>query len=215
MRTRFAIILSLFAFIGSGIAASECPAQAPEGERPTWESGDFWIYEGKVEGQTRCTTEQLKVFGHKPYREKDVYVMQSGPLESYYDQDLNYLATFAGENEVASIEPAVAFFHWPLYVGKRWEQKAQYRNLRRGDDHPRTIESVFEVQAYEPLKVLAGTFQAFRLKRTGRADAGYDEYWYAPEVKNIVKRISLSPSGERTVTFELEGYTGHPAKERG
>jgi len=208
MRRSFFFIVTLsFAFV-CGLAASESKAEDPKAERPTWEGGDFWVYEGKTEGQLRPTTEELKVLERTPFREKEVYVVQTGLMKAYYDQDLNYMATFVAEKPAASVEPAVAFFNWPLQVGKQWSQKAEYWDARKGDNSVQQVDSLFKVTGYEAVTVPAGTFHAFKLKRTSRVDQGFDEYWYAPEVKNIVKRISLIPSGERQtkVTFELKGY---------
>src|SRR5438874_4778428 len=156
MRRLFFIVPLFFAFV-CGVATYESRAEDPKAERPTWEGGDFWLYEGKVEGQSRPTTEELKVLGRTPFQKKQVYAVQTGLMKAYYDQDLNYLATFVVEKPAASVEPAVAFFNWPLQVGKQWSQKAEYRDARKRDNYVQQLDNLFAVQGYEAVTVSAGT----------------------------------------------------------
>jgi hypothetical protein len=208
LETRPLVSVIVFFVLLCGAGASASRAEGPQAERPMWEEGDMWLYEKQVEGQLYPETEVLKVLGRTRFRNQKVYVVEIGLMQAYYDKDLNYLATFVFENQVASVEPAIAFFNWPLEVGKQWSQKAEYRDKRKGDDHVQRMDNLFEVVGYEAVTVPAGTFQSFKLKRTSRGGQGFDEYWYAPQVKNLVKRVSLIPSGEKLtkVSFELKSY---------
>jgi hypothetical protein len=80
-----------------------------------------------------------------------------------------------------------ALFRFPLRVGKQWHELYHSRG-----SVARRMQ--VWVTAYEQVKVPAGTFWAVKLEainqRLDRPRPAREVYWYAPEVKNIVKYSS-------------------------
>jgi TolB-like protein len=93
---------------------------------------------------------------------------------------------------------------FPLFVGKKWKDK--YRG--RGTDGVYSdFLNDYVVDKYETVNTKAGSFKSFKIKRhhsnlTGR---GYffEEYWYSPEGKCIVKSIPSWKYGSELISYSL------------
>ncbi|MFQ5897949.1 MAG: hypothetical protein ACE5JN_06855 [Candidatus Methylomirabilia bacterium] len=110
----------------------------------------------------------------------------------------------AGHDGRPEIEntPHNGMLKFPLLVGKRWQHS--YTRAVGKDVTQRSLHA--KVTAYERVTVPAGTFAAFRIETTNRrldrALPAYETYWYAPEVKFIIKYESREFGWE----FELLRY---------
>jgi hypothetical protein len=98
-------------------------------------------------------------------------------------------------------------YSWPLWVGKSWTSSLAYHDVIRGRSWD-PILNFWRVTAYEDVTVPAGTFKAFKVESTpGTNEAAYRTYWYASDVKLMVKYIFQRTNnhylGPGTVTTEL------------
>ena len=100
-------------------------------------------------------------------------------------------------------------FDFPLEVDKAWRFAA--RAYFKGVQLPYQVNC--KVVAYEDVKTPAGTFKAFRVRRdwSFKPIAGgsseirwYEESWFAPDVKNVVKYASTGRNAEEWV---LQSYS--------
>lgn len=121
----------------------------------------------------------------------------------------NYIARLEGDTPVFVMTPHDGRFTWPLFVGKRWTSTFDADDVARGRRF-RDVTSSWVVDAYEPVTVAAGRFDAFRLQsRPVRHSGVTTTLWYAPEIGLVVREIAVregTPSmpGGRSVTELVE-----------
>jgi hypothetical protein len=91
--------------------------------------------------------------------------------------------------------PPYRKFVWPLDTGKTWEARYHWSHTADG----RTEERVrrHRVIGNESVHVPAGTYQAARVVVTDGTGKKVDEYWYAPDVRWVVKERLYLAQGVR------------------
>lgn len=106
-----------------------------------------------------------------------------------------------------STNPTVQHLLFPLTVGKKWD--LWYRHISLNANFQRW----YKVEAWEEVKVPAGTFKALRIRSDGRRiDSGYqftEIYWYSPDVRGLGKSTSdvQAASAREPMEFELLKFT--------
>jgi hypothetical protein len=181
------------------LAASLALAQAPLVERPTLTQGERWVL---ADG----AYELVRV-------ERDAYVfaLPAERREIHLSRDLVPGAFIRGRVADWQLRPAPAL-SWPLRVGK-WGVGIGQLRLRNEFD-PIPVRVTWQVEAYEEIKVPAGTFPAFRVSyrldldaaptSTGGLRAGRSFWsvttWYAPAVRALVRAQFVGATG---LDFEL------------
>jgi len=168
-------------------ADAEAPAHAVTYERPQWRVGDrFTLVRGDV------LTAQFVVEA----ADGNGYVVRGpGDVLLRRDLDLGNLGEWQpGSDEPQHLlAPVDVRFHWPLWVGKRWQ--CEYVDRARGG-RPLTMQADYEVEDLDTVTVRAGTFAALRIVRTLRLPAAGDRVltrtqvvWYAPDIGVEVRQI--------------------------
>lgn len=151
----------------SGAAVVLAGDEKQQFEKPTFSPGDYWVY-STPEGQKR----------REYVGEEDGYhVFMIKGHKELLDADLN----IKGDNRIT--------FKFPLHVGKHW----RYEYERKQPQRNFTVIVSCEVKGIERVETAAGTFQALNI--TCAEDAKLQKgltlrnysYWYAPEVKNLIK----------------------------
>ncbi len=158
-------------------------------EAPTLNIGDKWVYSDK--SGRKWTQEVVGI-------EKDIYVIRY-PLETrgYDKSTMNFNFIIDQNNrrtKFTSHRSKVLDF--PLYTGKKWSNNISYATPTAPERESSCQERHF-VSSYEDVKVLAGTFKAFKIefrsecgvKGRSATEIGKGAYWYSPEVKAIIKRV--------------------------
>jgi len=110
-----------------------------------------------------------------------------------YDLTWNLIAVRTQGGDGFDYSPAIKYFDFPLYPGKRWTATSMERNIKTGQVREHTI--IAEVGGWENVTVQAGTFRAIKVMirsevknlQTGRKTSGTDISWYAPGIKRSVK----------------------------
>lgn len=192
------ILLGLIGFLG-GCAAVEPPTEPPPAvlrvDVGFPSSGTRWVTRTlNQDGSTSTTT--FTVLAEDFHEGKPVYRLQSGRDIRVYDKATrNWISTLRDRNERFQAAPHDGTFSWPLWVGKWWRASYTYYDHVQGRSWS-PVDFTWTVEAYEEMKVPAGTFKAFRLQSSpGRNAASFTTIWYAPEIKLIVKQVYERTTG--------------------
>jgi len=179
----------------SSCAPGGCPETLPAPPAslvPTWERGYEWGFRwSSPSGSSNLvwTVVREEVTSDGAY-----YVVREGNREVYYTK--NDLAWFMERVDGAvdfRATPPEQRFAWPLVMGKRWETKVRVeRPLRRTSEER---QRVFVVEAWEAVTVPAGTFGAFRIVARDPTGKITSETWFAPEVRQSIKRKTYFADG--------------------
>lgn len=179
-------------------------AETPTAERPVWTEDSVWRYEGIGRGGSYYRTDRVEKVGES-LKGQPQYLIRRGALNVYLDQDLNLVVVKDVRGTITNeVSPPLGYFNWPLKVGKRWSQNVTH--YINGQTY--RYEQDFKVLAFEKVKTPAGEFDAFKLSRAVIGGVTYEEYWYAPAAKNVVKAVGTSGTGgdfEHSLTsYELK-----------
>jgi hypothetical protein len=160
--------------LGSPVSAGE-----PQADRPTYAVGDTWL---RTDGAYKLTRV-----------ENGRYVFSTGPgQEIHLTRDLA-IAKFVRANQLVQFDPPPTI-RWPLKVGA-WGTTDGYW---RTPDSLSGLHSRFtwSVDAFEEVRVPAGTFKAFRLSLSAaptgisvaaRFPPRTGKLWYAPDARRFIK----------------------------
>jgi len=162
-------------------------AADPIAERPAYSAGDYWVYAGD--------DKQMKLTFLR--EENDRYIFERGGAQVVKDFNLTTVEDKSG----GFPGPIIKF---PLTVGKWWNYNFEAEAIAGSRQWTGRIAK-YEVESYEQITVPAGTFWAFKIAVTivgskFEKTVGSAHYWYAPEVKNIIK------SSSKGKLFELKQY---------
>jgi len=158
-------------------------------ERPIYSSGDQWTFIGE-----KGTIIRLAFLRE----EKDKYIFSSNGTEVVKDfslRDVTQTRGFPG--------PIIKF---PLKVGDWWNYEYTEELATASGSGQRIVR--YNAADFEKITVPAGTFNAFKITATidaalgkkGYKKIGSATYWYAPDVKQIIK----AEKGE--LLWELKEY---------
>ena len=157
-------------------------AVAPVAEKPLYTKGDSWLFVNRNKFKKR------KHIFMKEEIDKYVFKLGKSDRTSYIYFTSKIKGTLTGYRN-----PVLDF---PITVGKKWDHKYQ-REGQVGGHKTDIIRASHKVVAYESVTVPAGTFQAFKIDvvcevaDSKRIITNPEKlyFWYAPEVKQLVKRI--------------------------
>jgi len=150
-------------------------------ERPTYSEGDYWIFIGADGKSTEWRFLR---------EEKDAFVFSkegSEVLRDFSLMDVSRAGGFPG--------PMVRF---PLKKGTWWKYEYSEASPAGRGGAAGKMERIarYEATDYEKITVAAGTFWAFKISATieglfdlkkGVRQIGSATYWYAPDVKQVIK----------------------------
>lgn len=138
----------------------------------------------------------------------------------YHDKDYQVIKTdyLIPIEKAKSEAPWEKVLNFPLFTGKKWED--EYRGTG-ADETPRTYKNLYEVEKIEMVDTPVGTFSAFKIHRnysaTGIKKNQDQYYWYAPEVKIVIKLLhvgELTTKEGHEIQNELVSYQP-AAKDKG
>ena len=189
----------------------------PEVPFPTMEVGDTFVITG-----LSCLQEYgpdpftLKIIEVKPDG-SFVYEAQGAKTKVFYlyynnKYQLEKIIDINTKKEKKTYIPHPPAKHlvFPLFVGKKWRDSFVVRARASGEisgDNLFSVTSSYTVVQYETIYTKAGSFKAFRINR--RSDVsligatGFEQYWYAPEVKCIVKYERSWMHGGELISYKL------------
>ncbi|MFN3242593.1 MAG: hypothetical protein ACE37K_13905 [Planctomycetota bacterium] len=156
-------------------------------DRPQWSVGDrFSLVRGE---QLRGTFEVVAI-------EDGAYVIDMGDdRQLRRDLDLGNLGEWVADEPQRLMTPADVRYHWPLWVGKRWQCEFVDR-VRDGKALP--MLASYHVEGMDRIEVPAGTFEALRIARTlrlgvpeaqGKFLTRTQMIWFAPDPGIEVRQL--------------------------
>lgn len=173
--------------------------------RPQVQTGDEWIYRrssGRVVSVVQQAVVQVTADGIS------LRAQQPGSPDSsvaVYDRQWGLLAS--GYNDY---RPALAYYSFPLYVGKRWGIDSAVGNFGAGQSGRMKGEG--RALGWETVEVPAGKFLAMKVEVTiATADPGdanrrlavRETHWYARTVLRPVRVVSESTVADEAPQVEI------------
>ena len=171
-------------------------------EAPTLNIGDKWKYTDK--SGSKWTQEVIGI-------EDDIYVIRYGKEIRGFDKNtMNFIYTIDENNKRTKFtDTRGKVLDFPLYIGKKWSNIVSRTPKKGGATVEQNYQEEYLVSSYEDVRVMAGTFKAFKIEyraknmRTMR-EGSKGAYWYSPEVKTIIKRFETVSI--ETGNMELDSY---------
>ena len=188
--------------VAAAVAFPAFAANAPVAEKPATKVGDVFEYANRFVS-IKCQRWEVTAVNQNGYN-----VLKCGDYETYVDAASGDVTKIVSGNkplfEFKPHSPALAF---PIELGKKWEGK--YDGYRADQGASWKSDMSCEVKAFEPVKVPAGEFEAYRIACadnwqappfSGTADS---TFWYAPKIGTVVKNVNRSDSA---FDYELAAY---------
>ncbi|MFO1030637.1 MAG: hypothetical protein U1F60_06145 [Planctomycetota bacterium] len=178
---------------GHGRGVVEADPAPPTGATtfaaPAWRIGDRFTLQRGDDARA-----SFEVVGMLP----DAYLIDGGAGPGGFQLrrglDLSYQGEFLPNGEPLHVlSPADVRYHWPLWVGKRWQCEFVDRTIG-GPAMP--VEVAYFVEALDAISVPAGTFEALRIVRHERRRTSQGPSrlrtqltWYAPTIGSEVRQL--------------------------
>jgi hypothetical protein len=185
------------------IALPAFAADAPPAEKPAPKVGDVLEY------TKRFVTIDCKRWEVKALDKDGYTVTQCGDNLAYIDAETGNMARIVTQSgsKLLEFKPRSPTLAFPLQVGKKWA--GDYEGYRASNRTSWKSHVACQVKSFEPIKVAAGEFEAFRVECEDAWEStpfhGFSDSvsWYAPKLGTIVKSTNTSQS---EFDFELAGY---------
>ncbi len=181
-------------------AQSQQAALVPIAPRPSFLPGYWWRVQ-RIDRPSPITERYVRQQpcsdgGHPP---GTCFVVESESGSTLLTEDYAILEISLTDKPVLRMSPAMKMVEWPLRLGQVWSQglvaETQGKQVK--------LTTKVEVVAYEPVTTPAGQFMAFKLVQSINGKTVL-EYWYAPEVRNLVR--SRTPGWFGRVASEMVDY---------
>lgn len=119
-----------------------------------------------------------------------------------FTMDWNLMSSRNADGSGSNFAPSIKYFDFPLFSGKKWQEKATETNIKTRAVREHVISAT--VGDWEMISVPAGTFQGIKITletelmdlATGEKTTGTDTSWYVPKVGRSVKSITSSRNTE-------------------
>jgi hypothetical protein len=201
----FLVGIAVFCSTTVIVAQDQAPA-------PVFKEGDTWQINITRKDQVGSSTSQnegayelvftqgkVKVFEINGSQKSEVNVQPDSPAEG--------LLGVIGKNEK---RPDLKF---PLSVGQKWEYQVVVRPAGSRQDQRRSAEVT--VVGQEQVTTPAGSFKAFKLVRSeswsvgrgGGSNTSTSTFYYSPETRSIVKRVTENANSPAVTVNELIKFT--------
>lgn len=173
---------------GRGLLRADAqPSGVQVWRRPSWNVGSrIELIRG---GEVRTALELVAV-------EDGAYVLDDGAgRQLRRDADLGYLGEWYEGRPTRVLSPVDVRYHWPLWIGKRWE--CDFVDRARGGQALPVVAS-YHVEGIDRVEVPAGTYDALRVRRTLSLVLPEDEgaflnrtqmIWFAPDLGVEVRHL--------------------------
>lgn len=187
-------------------------------QKPIYTIGEKWVYrqnDSKGYYKSGVTIEYLG------QEEKNgtiyhVFLNKDTGRKRYFTEDFHW--AFSSEKDPIGpgwrdhewFDPPEKLFEFPLQVGKSWRYDLVTSRITGDPPKPRTGRCVKERKVLDFVRIeLKGkSYEAFKIEGKCQLHKTQQIFWYAPSVKNWVKRITHKPDG----TWWQEELTNYISK---
>jgi hypothetical protein len=190
------------AVVAAAVAFPAFAANAPTAEKPASNVGDVFEY-AKRFVSIDCQRWEVTAVNQNGYD-----ILKCGDYQAYVNAGSGTLTRIvSGGKPLFEFKPYSPTLVFPLEVGKKWQGK--YDGYRADQGASWKSDVSCEAKAFEPVKVPAGEFEAYRISCVdswesppfrGEADS---TFWYAPKIGSVVKNVNASDSA---FDYELVSY---------
>lgn len=188
------------------------PAQSAIVDAPYLRPGSSWTYKVEESTWNAPATVTLTFMKDDVYKNAGVLAFANGSETILYDRDLNFVAVASDGRILREASPSLRSYDFPFHVGKEWRSVFTFQDNQKGLSWT-PVEVFWRVKEYDEIAVPAGKFRAFLIESEPSTNWGIrkEQVWYAPEVKQMVKRVrertSAHYEGKGKDTWELVQYT--------
>lgn len=228
MKKVLGVLLVLCLSATTSLLFSACQ-EKEEGQLPTLQVGDQWVWTFVMEGSTYTLTEE--VTGEEPVEGRDCYVIEMSfdPVMSSTHDGVVYTTigmrywidkttcllgvkheytTSADEQTytsslVYSYDPWASLF--PLEVGNEVETEKSATHYFEGEQYGEIESSIekYTVVGKENVTVIAGTFNCWKITYYDSTSDTTQTMWWSDEAKTMVK----STDQDGNTIMELQSYS--------
>lgn len=224
-------VLLVFCLLGAtSLLLPACLEEGtPEGQLPTSEVGDGWVWSYAMEETTYTLTEEIT--GEETVEDRDCYVidMSFDPVMSHtqdgvvstmtsmtywgdkatglYVVKMETSGTYNGTDftstQTFSYNPWASIF--PLKIGNEVETEKTAINYYEGEQYGDPVVSTekYTVVSKEDVTVTAGTFSCWKITYYDSALDTTQTMWWSDEAKTMVKGVDA----DGNTTMELQSYS--------
>jgi len=202
---------------------------APEGQLPTLQVGDQWVFSYVMDGTTATLTEEI--IGEETVEGRDCYVLDmsfdpvmsgtqdnvvytitsmkywvdkaTGLLGVKMESTTTYNGQISTSTETYSYNPWTSPF--PLEIGKEVETENTTIHYYEGEQYGETEVTTekYTVVSKEDVTVTAGTFSCWKITYYDSGLNTTQTMWWADEVKSLVKMTDA----DGNTMMELQSYS--------
>ena len=160
-------------------------------DAPYIRPGSSWTYRVEDTNWKAPATVTMTFVKDDAYKNAGVLSFSSGAETLLYDRSLNFVAVSRGGRILREATPSLRSFDFPFYVGKEWRSIFTFQDNEKGLSWT-PVEVFWTVKEYDAIEVPAGKFRAFLVESKPSTNWGIskEQVWYAPEVKQVVKRFA-------------------------
>jgi len=230
MKKVLGVLLVFCLLVATSFLLPACQEEgALEGQLPTMQVGDQWVWSYVMDGTTSLMTEE--VIGEETVEGRVCYVldMSFDPVMSSTQDGVVYTTTgmkYWGDkatgllgvkmeitttgngqvftqSETYSYNPWISIF--PLAVGKEVEMEKTTISYFEGEQYGETRVSteIYKVVSKEDVTVTAGTFSCWKITYYDSAFDTTQTVWWSDQVKTMVK----STDADGKTISELQSYS--------
>jgi hypothetical protein len=158
--------------LAGGGAATDPPPGAARADGFVFVApGSRWVLARRDSGSFGSSDRPITIraLGERTWQGRKVHAYKSGQTAFLVEFPTGkWVARVRGATLVESFDPPVGW-GWPIWAGKSWTESFRFTYHQRGQTFD--VRARFEVEAYEDIKVPAGTFKVFRVTYS---DGGYE-----------------------------------------
>lgn len=217
MMKRIIILWSLVLFLIGGCASTKevvIKDWAGIAEKPKWVIGEKWVYK-VTDSKGDKRTNNIEYIGQEN-RQGILYhvFLRNEIAKRYFTEDFHWAFSLLKEKDdwrdYEYFKPPNKYFEFPLQVGKSWQYDLATTKITGDPPQPRTGKCVKErkVLDYVKVEINGKSFEAYKIEEKCQIHRTRQVLWYAPMVKNWVKRIWYNPDGswwqEELTNYEIK-----------
>jgi len=212
-RQPFLRALGFAGLLAATFAAAQPPPGAPRADSPIFvPAGSSWVEAVRESGSLGSVNEQHVTIarGEQTWQGRKVHAYEKKGVTTLREfPTWNVVARVRGTAPFESFEPPSHGWRWPIWVGKSWSEDFRFTSINAYQrEQTFDVRGWWKVEAYEDIKVPAGTFKVFRMRYL---DPTNEELtWWSPDLGIVVKhwrrRLVNSPWGPGMRETELVSF---------
>lgn len=168
-------------------------------EKPSWTIGERWVYSEKdSKGRYTKSSIIIEYLGMEERGDTTYHIFfnRGTGRKRYFTKDFHW--AFSSEKNPVEpgwrdyewFDPPDKLFEFPLQIGKSWQQEVVTSRITGDPPKPRTGRCIKERKVVDYVRIESGSksYEAFKIEEKCQLHKTQLVFWYAPSVKNWIKR---------------------------